>query len=452
MTIGVDERFIRRYAYLIAEPYPFSKVPIEPYHLVHGGHIDWLLAATGLGKMSTVEGVLLGEHTADTWRTEPPRRLSLPGPGADAGQLRAWLEDGWESHRNVAYLSFEVRDPASGLEVIREVFCLWVVYRGRPPWSEPFLRELEPTGVWKVEPPHLWYAKLASAQEQPALRGYPDLAVNHVWEVAERVETHPDALYVAFWRLKEPWVINKPEGKATELVRLLQSLARAARADRDPAFAGPGFLMPLFCGTLLVVDGWHFPVDRRRYGFSNLPVGRAYSLVQVRAALKRARQGQAEPAPEPPGRSRPQPPPRPVELPPRVPPRVAVALWQLAALGFGRAELEAVGAALGLGFRDRKAFLERLLGPRPPAEGSVGLFVRAGCAAGEDLKADARDLYEAYVRWCQAGGLTPVSRGAFGRAMKRLGVLTSRHGRSGRVFYRGIGLTEKPTRPAGGEL
>ncbi len=356
--------------------------------------------------MPTVEGLLLGEHTADTWRTGLPRRLSLPGPRPDAGHLRAWIEDGWESHRNVAYLSFEVRDPASGLEVIREVFCLWVVYRGRAPWSEPFLRELEPTGIWKVESPHLWYAKLASAQDQPALRGYPDLAVNHVWEVTERVETHPDALYIAFWRLKEPWVINKPEDKAVELVRLLQGLARAARAERDPAFAGPGFLMPLFCGTLLVVDGWHFPVDLRRYGFANLPVGRAYSLVQIRAALKRALKGQPEPVPRRPGRSGPEPPARPVELPPRVPPKVAVGLGQLAGLGFGRSELEAVAAALGLGFRDRKTLLERLLSPGPPAEGSVGLFLRAGCAVGEDLKVEARELYDMKRTW---GG---ASRGA----------------------------------------
>ncbi len=100
--VPVDERFIRRFIYLAAEPYPFSKVPIEPYHLFHGGHIDWLLAATGLGRMSTVEGVVLGEHTADTWGREPPRRFTLAG--ADAGGLKAWLEESWESHRHVGYL------------------------------------------------------------------------------------------------------------------------------------------------------------------------------------------------------------------------------------------------------------------------------------------------------------------------------------------------------------
>jgi hypothetical protein len=436
--VPVDDRFIRRFIYLAAEPYPFGKVPMEPYHLFHGGHIDWLLAATGLGRMPTVEGVVLGEHTADTWGREPPRRLTLPG--TDAGGLKAWLEESWESHRHVGYLSFEVRDPGSGLELIREVFCLWVVYRGRAPWTEAFLREFEPTGVWKVEPPHLWYAKLASAQNHPALRGYPDLAVNHVWEVCERVETDPEALYVAFWRLKEPWVINKPENKAVELGRLLRDLARAAKSERDPALAGPGFLMPLFCGSLLVVDGWHFPVDRRRYGFSNLPVGRAYSLVQVRAALKKALGARGEPEPRRSGRAVPQPSPRPVEPSPRIAPRVAVGLGRLADLGFGRTELETVAAALGVGFRDRKVFVERLLNRYRQAEGSVRLFLSARCAVGEDLQVEAAGLYEAYAEWCRQAGLDPLTRQKFGREMKGLGIPASRRGRPGRLFYRGVGL------------
>lgn len=436
--IPVEERVIRRFAYLAAEPYPFSKVPIEPYHLAHGGHIDWLLAATGVAKMPTVEGLLLGEHTADTWGKGPPRRFTLPGPEPDAGQLKAWLEDGWESRRSVGYLSFEVRGP--DLETIREVLCLWVVYRGRAPWGQPFLRELEPTGIWKVEPPHLWYAKLASAQNHPALRGYPDLAANHVWEVVERVETDPDALYVAFWRLKEPWVINKPESKAAELGRLLRDLARAARSERDPALAGPGFLMPLFCGSLLVVDGWHFPVDRRRYGFSNLPVGRAYSLVQVRAALKKALGARGEPEPRRSGRAVPQPSPRPVEPSPRIAPRVAVGLGRLADLGFGRTELETVAAALGVGFRDRKVFVERLLNRYRQAEGSVRLFLSARCAVGEDLQVEAAGLYEAYAEWCRQAGLDPLTRQKFGREMKGLGIPASRRGRPGRLFYRGVGL------------
>ncbi len=338
-----------------------------------------------------------------------------------------------------ATLSFEVRDPASGLEILREVFCLWVVYRGRAPWAEPFLRECELTGVWKVEPPHLWYAKLASAQNHPALRGYPDLGVNHVWEVSERVETDPEALYVAFWRLKEPWVINKPAEKAAELARLLKDLARA---ERDPAFAGPGFLMPLFCGTLLVVDGWHFPVDRRRYGFSNLPVGRAYSLAQVRVAVKKALNARGEPEPRRPGRPAPESQPRPAELPPRVPPKVAVGLGRLAEVGFGRTELEAVAAALGVGFRDRKVFVERLLNRYRQAERewSVRLFLTAQSAVGEDLQVEAAGLYEAYAKWCREAGLDPVTRRVFGREVKGLGIATSRRGHPRQLFYQGIGL------------
>ncbi len=69
--IPVEERVIRRFSYLAAEPYPFTKVPIGPYYLPHGGHIDWLLAATGVGKMPTVKGLLHGEHTA--WEMPTPK-------------------------------------------------------------------------------------------------------------------------------------------------------------------------------------------------------------------------------------------------------------------------------------------------------------------------------------------------------------------------------------------
>ena len=429
----VEERFLRRYAFLADEPYPFDKAPAEPYHLPHGGHIDWLLAATGVGRLASVEGLLLGEHDQETWAKGPPRQLTLQGPGVSAGDLKAWLEESWEYYRRVGYLGFEIRDPASGLNQIRQVLCLWVVYRGRAPWAEPFLRDFEPTGVWKVEPPHLWYAKLASALERPAMRGYPDLAVTHVWEVVERVDPHPDALYIAFWRLREPW--DQPQ--AEELLKLLNQLARAANAESDPSLTSPGFLMPLFCGSLLVVDGWHFPVDRRRYGFSNLPVGRAYSLVQVRVAVRHALKSRPHPASTPQWGSSAAQPAEPLT---RLPPRLAAAVSLLAGLGFSPAELESIAGALGLGPSERKALLEAAAPVGPAGSGSVELFIRVQCVFRDDLKVRALDLYRAYVEWCREGGLSPLTQQAFGRAIRRLGVVAYRQGRTGRVFYRGIGL------------
>jgi phage/plasmid-associated DNA primase len=119
---------------------------------------------------------------------------------------------------------------------------------------------------------------------------------------------------------------------------------------------------------------------------------------------------------------------------------VAVGLKLLAELGFGRTELETVAAALGVGFRDRKVFVERLLNKYRQAEGSVRLFLSARCAVGEDLQVEAARLYEAYTEWCRQAGLNPLTRRKFGREMRGLGIPTCRRGCPGRLFYRGVGL------------
>ncbi len=195
--------------------------------------------------------------------------------------------------------------------------------------------------------------------------------------------------------------------------------------------------MPLFCGSLLVVDGWHFPVDRRRDGFSNLPVGRAYSLVQVRVAVRQALKGRPRPVPAPHPKPSGREPPEPAI---QLPPRLAAALSFLAGLGFSPAELEAFAGALGLGPVERKALLEAAAVAVPAASGSVELFIRARCVLRDDLKGRALDLYRAYAEWCRQGGLSPATQQAFGRAVRRLGVGAYRQGGTGRVFYRGIGL------------
>jgi putative DNA primase/helicase len=73
----------------------------------------------------------------------------------------------------------------------------------------------------------------------------------------------------------------------------------------------------------------------------------------------------------------------------------------------------------------------------------LGEFIEDCCIEGADKEALAGDLYAAYKDW---GG--DLSQRKFGRALRERGYEKGRHHITGRILWRGIGLTSEPSEPS----
>lgn len=80
----------------------------------------------------------------------------------------------------------------------------------------------------------------------------------------------------------------------------------------------------------------------------------------------------------------------------------------------------------------------------------LGAFLGACTTAGETLRVQAKELYAAYVAWCEANGEKPQTGTRFGREMKARGVDWLQEARTARTFYVGFGLVRDDSAPTRG--
>jgi putative DNA primase/helicase len=83
---------------------------------------------------------------------------------------------------------------------------------------------------------------------------------------------------------------------------------------------------------------------------------------------------------------------------------------------------------------------------------SIGAFIADCCMAGDKLLSYAKDLYQAYSRWCDENGEHSLSQKRLGTALAERGYVSERCSYSGLKKWRGIGLkstqnTENPNDP-----
>jgi putative DNA primase/helicase len=72
----------------------------------------------------------------------------------------------------------------------------------------------------------------------------------------------------------------------------------------------------------------------------------------------------------------------------------------------------------------------------------LGAFFTDCCVVAPDAKVYARDLYKAYVWWCEENGERPETQRRFGGRLKERGFESRRGGSRGAALYDGVGLTE----------
>ena len=78
--------------------------------------------------------------------------------------------------------------------------------------------------------------------------------------------------------------------------------------------------------------------------------------------------------------------------------------------------------------------------PDVPSDGDpVSEFIAAQCTSGPESMSVAKDLYEAYVSWCQQRRLEPLAQRSFGMALTSRGFERRRRGR-GKHWWVGVGL------------
>jgi hypothetical protein len=73
---------------------------------------------------------------------------------------------------------------------------------------------------------------------------------------------------------------------------------------------------------------------------------------------------------------------------------------------------------------------------------SIASFVAASCLVNSQEMIIAKDLYEAYVRWCQREGYEIMAQRSFGMRLTALGFERRRRGK-GRHWWMGVALTER---------
>jgi hypothetical protein len=74
-----------------------------------------------------------------------------------------------------------------------------------------------------------------------------------------------------------------------------------------------------------------------------------------------------------------------------------------------------------------------------PSSDQVAEFVEKRCVINPEELIIAKDLYDAYVDWCQAAGQEPLVQRSFGMRLTTLGFQRRRRGR-GRHWWLGVGL------------
>lgn len=77
--------------------------------------------------------------------------------------------------------------------------------------------------------------------------------------------------------------------------------------------------------------------------------------------------------------------------------------------------------------------------PSSPSSDQVADFVGTCCVTSADELIIAKDLYNAYVDWCQERGQEPLAQRSFGMRLTTLGFQRRRRGR-GRHWWLGVGL------------
>jgi len=73
---------------------------------------------------------------------------------------------------------------------------------------------------------------------------------------------------------------------------------------------------------------------------------------------------------------------------------------------------------------------------------SIGAFIKDSCVEGDRLVSSAKDLYEAYCKWCNENGEHPLSQKRLGQALGERNYISDRGGAGGRKTWRGIGLKQ----------
>ncbi len=68
-------------------------------------------------------------------------------------------------------------------------------------------------------------------------------------------------------------------------------------------------------------------------------------------------------------------------------------------------------------------------------------FISARCLVGEEAKIIAKDLYQAYIDWCQEQGQEPLPQRSFGMQLTAQGFQRRRRGK-GRHWWTGVGLMD----------
>ena len=71
----------------------------------------------------------------------------------------------------------------------------------------------------------------------------------------------------------------------------------------------------------------------------------------------------------------------------------------------------------------------------------LGGFLEDCCVKNEDAKLVTKDLYEAYVAWCEENGEKPISKKAIGISLEERGFTPVRLGPKQDRGWRGIGLS-----------
>ena len=83
----------------------------------------------------------------------------------------------------------------------------------------------------------------------------------------------------------------------------------------------------------------------------------------------------------------------------------------------------------------------------PKAEPPLPRFIKDCCCVSPGETATARDLYIAYLRWCDDNDEQPLRQRDFGMKLTQLGYRRQRRSR-GRHWWTGIGLPEQLGNPA----
>ena len=68
-------------------------------------------------------------------------------------------------------------------------------------------------------------------------------------------------------------------------------------------------------------------------------------------------------------------------------------------------------------------------------------FLAGGCVVGPTVNVMAKDLYSAYLEWCQDVSQEPLLQRSFGMRLTELGFQRRRRGR-GRHWWLGVGLAD----------